>query len=352
MSDSNVSTFRVVTWNIGGAKFLKLPAKPTKESPHIREDFRRDLHNALTRLIHDFKPDVVLLQEIVRFGHPIEELIEIDKINNVIENENKYEGYYYAPCVAIDTINQSHPQKWKKYYENNNWGKDTYLAQGYGILWKKDLKHAAIWDFDGRHGPNIEKEIVRIKTGLFTGSRDTEPRIAVVAHFVIDFDNKPLDIFTINLHLTTLKGEREGSPDKDIAASKIRHQQLEIVANGVVSRYNEWVAKHPNQGNRRPAIWVLGGDFNCMPSAPEIKSLERINFIDLNPAKGAGTKGTGFPIKQATITLDYLFAGPAYYSIDPYLAVHATGANPTPLAQYRVSDHFPILADVPIIPAN
>jgi endonuclease/exonuclease/phosphatase family metal-dependent hydrolase len=342
MSQNRNSTFRVVTWNIGGAKFLKLPAKPTQESSYTREDFRHELHDALSRLTRDFLPDVILLQEIVRFGNPPNELIEIDRLP----------GYHYAPSVAIDTINQSHPQKWNKYYGDDRWERGTYLAQGYGLLWRKTLAHAAIWDFDGQPGPDLEKEIVRIETGLFTGSRDTEPRIAALAHFIIQFQGKPLDIFIVNLHLTTLKGEREGSPNKDIAASRVRQQQLEIVANGVVSRYNEWVAEKCRENRRLPAIWVLGGDFNCMPSAPEIKALEQANFIDLNPGKGSGTKGTTVPIEKATITLDYLFAGPAYYSIDPYLAMQTAGANPLPLSQYRVSDHFPVLADVPIILAE
>ncbi len=45
-----------------------------------------------------------------------------------------------------------------------------------------------------------------------------------------------------------------------------------------------------------------------------------------------------------------LFVGPAYYSLDPYLAELALNVNPLPLAQYCVSDHFPVLADVPIVP--
>jgi len=201
----------------------------------------------------------------------------------------------------------------------------------------------------------VAKEIVRLETGLFTGSRDTEPRLAVVVHFIIDSHDKPLDIFVVNLHLTTLKGEREGSPDKDAAAARVRRQQIDVVANGIVSRYNEWAAekvkeekKKDKQFKRMPAVWVIGGDFNCMPLSPEISAMGQMNFIDLSPHKGPGTKGDHVPIVDATITLDYLFAGPAYYSLDPYLAKIATDRNPTPLEPYKVSDHFPVLADVPL----
>ncbi len=158
-------------------------------------------------------------------------------------------------------------------------------------------------------------------------------------------------------HLTTLKGEREGSPDKDVAASKVRRTQLDVVLNGIISRYNEWVPgaikkqRHEKDPKfeRRPAVWVLGGDFNCIPTSPEIVAMKQPNFIDLNPNKGGGAKGTTVPIEAASITLDYLFAGPAFYSIDPYLAEQRAQNNPLPL-EYRVSDHLPVLADVPILP--
>ena len=52
-------------------------------------------------------------------------------------------------------------------------------------------------------------------SGLYFGDRNTEPRAALVSHFIYDSgpstgDPKPLDIFVVNLHLTTLMMEREG----------------------------------------------------------------------------------------------------------------------------------------------
>jgi len=355
----NAKMFSVVTWNVAGAKFLEfpenIPKNPLKTYPMTRGQFQESLHAALKRLTQEFNPDVIMLQEIVRYGRPNNpnDLIQVAEIP----------GYYYDASIAISTTDQSHPQKWDKYFgyidqgkTKRNWEPGTYLSQGYGILWREGLRHASIWDFKGDSGSRISKEIVRLETGLFTGSRDTEPRLAVVTHFIIDFHDKELDIFVVNLHLTTLKGEREGSPDKDVTASRVRLQQLNTVVNGIVSRYNEWVPgkikeakKNDPNFTRVPAVWVLGGDFNCMPQSSEIAAMEQMNFIDLNPHKGSGTKGSTVPIETATIALDFLFAGPAYYSLDPYLAKIATENNPLPLKQYRVSDHFPVLADVPIV---
>ena len=92
---------------------------------------------------------------------------------------------------------------------------------------------------------------------------------------------------------------------------------------------------------------MLAGDFNCIPDSTELNHLRGLNFINLNP-KGGGTKGSGVPIKQGTITLDYIFAGPAYYSLDPYIAENEAKKNPTPLDYIQVSDHFPVRADVPV----
>ncbi len=335
-------SFRVVTWNIGGAKYFGLPEISTAESSYTRSDFQQTLNSDLQRLTRDFQPDVILMQETVRFGsasHPYD-LIQVECLPD----------YHYDMSIAIDTINQSHPQKWDRY--RPFWPEGTYLAQGYGILWRNELHHAAIWEFEGSRGAKLQKEIVRLETGLFTGSRDTEPRLAVVYHFIFELGENTLDVFLVNLHLTTINGEREGSPQKDVAASRVRRQQLETVVNGVVSRYNDWAReKCRKEGTKRmPSVWVIGGDFNCMPSSPEIIGMKGVNFIDLNPNKGSGTKGSSVPILEATITLDYLFAGPAFYSLDPYLAELGLNVNPLPLAQYCVSDHFPVLADVPIVP--
>jgi endonuclease/exonuclease/phosphatase family metal-dependent hydrolase len=291
-------------------------------------------------LCEDHKPDFVVLQEIVRYGDPARPQDLLKKVP----------GYHFDASIAIDTANHSHPTKWKKYFKNGGWPADTYLAQGYGILWREDIEHASIWDFDPHLGARIEKEIVHLDTGLFTGNRDTEPRLAVVTHFIVQTGNGPLDVFIINLHLATLKGEREGSPRKDNAASKTRQRQIDLVMYGIISRYNEWSQENlQNQGIKRlPAIWILAGDFNCTPNSPEIGGIQRMNFIDLNPNKASGTKGKGVPIQRATITLDYIFAGPVYHALDPYLVKKEVEANPTPFTQFQVSDHFPVFAEVPI----
>lgn len=214
-------------------------------------------------------------------------------------------------------------------------------------------------------------------SGLYFGDRNTEPRAAMVAHFMMmdgDVEKgtaKPLDIFVVNLHLTTLKNEREGVPEVDQAAANIRSSQLDIVLDGIVSRYNIWRSndyllpgdKHtkadaqesntPGEGDdwkkesRHPPIWILSGDFNFTPESAEYERVKRANFVDVCLDRGLGTKGSGFG-SQPTITCDYIFVGSKYVSFDPVLLEHAVKNNPKPEARIKVSDHFPMFARIPI----
>ena len=91
-------------------------------------------------------------------------------------------------------------------WQDGDWDKETYLGHGLGMMWRKTLAHSSLWSIDNallHTGAKLEVEVVRIESGLFTGSRDTEPHMAMVAQFNI----KCQDFFMINVHRTTFKGE-------------------------------------------------------------------------------------------------------------------------------------------------
>lgn len=205
-------------------------------------------------------------------------------------------------------------------------------------------------------------EQVPLRTCLYFGERGTEPRAALVAHFIYNpknEDDKPLDIFVVNLHLTTLMMEREGITNIDLEATKIRLSQIDAVFRDIVSQYNQWKRqefpergkprknwKTEETGERYEPVWVLAGDFNFTPESVEYETIEKMNFIDVVPIKGSGTKakGTGAP---ATLTLDYIFAGPKYISLDPIITGAGIGNNE--VYHYTTSsDHYPMYAKIPI----
>jgi endonuclease/exonuclease/phosphatase family metal-dependent hydrolase len=161
--------------------------------------------------------------------------------------------------------------------------------------------------------------------------------------------------------------EREGVPAIDEEAAQIRLRQLDIVLNGIVSRYNRWRrenypvrdqdpaearAKKITRDDRHPPLWIIAGDFNFTPDSVEYMTLVRNGFIDLipsdNPSHRVGTKASGLGNKP-TLTNDYVFAGPRFEAIDPRVAEDGIGSNHVEVNEAtRVSDHFPLIIEVPI----
>lgn len=337
---------RLMTWNVGGIPFLRA-------LPEDREAKKAAFAAVIRNVTEKFRPDIVLFQEIVRYNaggnrHQAQDMIVAPP------------DYHYCPYVAIDTRRQNHPAKWDPVRESGRWSPDAYLAQGNAVMWRKDMPHCSIWDFRNHRqntGRNLEAEAVRVDTGIFTGNRDTEPRLAVVAHFVHKATGR--NIFVVNIHMTTLRGEREGFPERDDLGSKIRMNQVKIILNGIVSRYNTWREEQGRtQADERP-VWILAGDFNAAPDSDEISRIRRMNFMDLcENSGGTGTKRSKRG-DQASITVDYIFAGPQYFAFDPNelrerLKTCKTGGNAPPCGPVyhfgveTVSDHYPVFAWLPL----
>lgn len=348
--------FKILNWNIGGAKYLQ-------DKEDEREETRKQLNSELQDLIRRNRrfPDVVTLQEIVWFQKPGEEL------ENIIY-QDQIEGYRYYPFSLIDSDRLSSKAKWNKVQKSGGWPDGTYFAQGNATLFRNDVPHFPVWDLSascrcipqgGRHF--IEQ--VNLDSGLYFGDRDTEPRAVLVSHFIynpIGEEGLPLDILVVNLHLTTLMREREGIPEIDMKASKIRLAQLDVVFCGIVSRYNMWKQlKFPERGEKREKksgetyeryepVWILAGDFNFTSESVEYESIKRLNFIDVIPIKGSGTKASGAG-NPPTLTVDYIFAGPKFVSLDPLITKAGINNNRVDI-DVRGSDHYPMYANIPIVP--
>lgn len=319
----------IASWNIAGASILTLSAAQ-------RDKKHKLYNNQINELIKTSNPDVILLQEIVRY-----ETLS----GNIREIIDCPDGYYYLASTTIDTIKNAYPPKWNEIRRKGQWDEHIYMGVGLGMLWKKSLKHSSLWSTKLKHlktGPKLEKEEVRIETGLFTGNRDTEPRMAVVSHF----DLLKQDFYIVNCHLTTLKGEREGFPEKDHQGSLIRQEQINTILNGIVSRLNQDQHQLSNRSNKKksPGIWIIGGDFNATPNSPEITKIQQMNFTRLctNELTKRSKKGN-----KPIIKVDYFFAGPCHYAFDPNIL--ANNKNNYSIAyELNLSDHYPIIARFPI----
>jgi len=328
----------IASWNLAGTSFLKIPAKKRLK--------KRQLYNQqIKQLISQTQPDIILLQEVIRYGHKKADQND-QQVNELFDTPD---GYYYQVSISIDTLQNCYPPLWDKIRKSGEWDKTTYLGHGLGILWRKELLHSSLWAVSKEQlisGPVLEKETVRFETGLFSGNRDTEPRMAVVAHF----NHNGEDIFIVNFHLTTLKGEREGFPERDQYGSQIRQNQLDTILNGIVSRLNTDRHQQLKKRNKRtkPGLWLLGGDLNATIQSAEALKLSQRNFARVCsdiPTKRPTKKGN--ESKDAKIKVDYLFAGPLYYACQPQ---HISQSNMTYQVLYDldISDHYPIVASFPL----
>ena len=359
--------FTVLNWNIGGAKMLEQKTRTD------REIMRNNINQALLKIITNRsigpQPDVVTLQEIVRYREPSDDKV-IDLLDII-------PGYTYFPFPLIDSDILSSKAKWNKIKKDSDWHPMTYFAQGNAFLVRNDAPHFPVWDLSkidqprpGNTGDHFI-ELVHLDSGLYFGDRNTEPRAALVAHFIYNpvertggSSQLPLDIFVINVHLTTLMMEREGVPEIDALASRIRRNQLDVIFNGIVSRYNSWrQSGYRDRGEKREEeqhesfkrhspVWIVAGDFNFTEDSAEYEYIQRMNFIDTVPVKksrhGNGTKAKGIG-NDPTLTLDYVFAGPKFLSLDPAIdaefhtnrIIHDTGT--------RASDHYPVLSSMNLI---
>lgn len=403
--------FRMINWNIGGAKFLELPRRkdwekdenPNKPEPIMfREKFKSDLQEALEELIQHLRrePHIVTLQEVVQYH----EDGDSENPRNIFK-QNFFDrlGYGFHFFPLIDSKSFSAQAKWHKIKKLGYWKQKSYFAQGNAILVKKNIKIFPVWGIpkidtdlktynqyrgvkgpkdniksDYEHcetlnetraesSPDIESasEVVFVEKGLYFGDRNTEPRAAIVTHVVLDGEftsdtrlARPLDVFIINLHLTTLQYEREGIPAIDEKGEKRRLTQLDIVFNDIISRYNSWKQekdyklrdeKYPTINDiettdRYKPVWIVAGDFNFTPESTEYAYIVKRNFISLLDGR---TKASGLGA-EPTLQVDYVFAGPLYYSIDPSDATNRVRSNRVE-EDVKVSDHYPMIVTVPIL---
>jgi endonuclease/exonuclease/phosphatase family metal-dependent hydrolase len=390
-----IKHFKILNWNIAGAKYLEgldtwkenHPNKKVKEK--FREETKQNLNNALKTLIDAKDPDVVTLQEAVQWDEDSKRFLnDPTQVKEIIDRE-QFPDYDYYFFPLIETCRLSAKDKWDKVKVKGGWNNNPYFGQGNGFLIKKQLKLYPVLDLyepDSIITNDITEkrdfiEQINFESGLYMGNRDTERRSALIAHFILDSGEKqekvpnensnpgrpkPIDIFVVNTHLTTLTREREGIPKIDVEATEFyRIIQLKMIFQGIISRYNEWRRLgYPNRGEIRKfaenetkttarfePIWIVAGDFNFMPDSNEYQYVQTMNFIDIIPGKGAGSKAPGFG-KPATITLDYIFAGPKYISLDPVftkLDIRSNFVYDVHEMQIQdVSDHYPMFASIPI----
>jgi endonuclease/exonuclease/phosphatase family metal-dependent hydrolase len=412
---------KVLNWNIGGAKVLE------QKCIKMREKVKKEINHDLQKLLKKNTPDIVTLQEVVTYKQPSD-----SHMNNIIDKKSIDKlGYKCFFFPFIDSLGFSSQDKWEKIKngkcceqncssrdsncpdlstKGSDWDKKSYFAQGNGMLFRKDAPLFPCCDLSkpGEVSPgqrlltileqqkinpvgDIKREIdndfqnyliekTPLTRGSYFGDRDTEPRAAIVSHLIykspIPGDSRPIDIFVVNVHLTTIMKERVGIPSKDTEATRLRIDQLTAIFDEIISRFNSWYEDgFPQRGvKRKPTdcenwetierhhpVWLLCGDFNFTEKSLEHDFILRRNFIDTTPTgrrtatvmsyhgkpirhNGTKTSGAGNP---ATLTLDYIFAGPKFVALDPLFTDSEMLDNIVDHSVFS-SDHYPIISNIPL----
>jgi len=336
-----------MSWNMAGAKMLGMldPAPHAVTSRYVAA-YRDVWENGIKHFLRippgqTNYPDIILLQECIGFIDTRPDHHRSGRWPNGEDILKQiYSGYTCFFFPALSSHGNPHPGKWQRYKEGNinNFLPDFIEAQqGYGVCVREDRALRKLWVTEenqetipqGADEPGGEYhlcfEAINTTTGLYLGNRDTEPRLVIMGRMKIGspgVDERYLNF--LNIHLTTLKGERVGNIRLNRMASESRMRQLDLILDNVISAYQEATAHRVPRvsGQRQEDVWVVGGDFNAASDAEEIALIKRMGFIDGNPDKAIvdarvgspyhnqiGTKWSlGNPGLPPTV-LDYIFCG-------------------------------------------
>ena len=340
----------VLTWNVAGAKmFNNLNYPPDNAALGYIEAY----YNAWKQVVRDLLPktsqgpkypDIILLQECIGFKDKRTEPSGRWESGKRILQQI-FRGYECFFFPALSSRIHPHPGKWQKFKLGNirNFIPDYVEAQqGYGIcirdpstlrkLWVDEEDQSQLSSHSDLPGSNFELcfEVINSAPGLYLGNRDTEPRLMVMGRMKIG-SPKTVERYVnfVNVHLTTLKGEREGIKTKNDAARTIRLKQLDLLLNSTVSAYQEAEKYRIPRNSAREDIWILGGDFNAIPDSEEMNQLQK-EYIDGNidkrimdnDASGIysdlpGTKWSSKDSKKEPIVVDYILCGLKLTSFSP-----------------------------------
>ncbi len=243
---SDKTEINVLTWNIAGAKmFNHLNYPPDNAALSYVEAY----YNAWIQVVRDLLPkttpqvrkypNIILLQECIGFRDTRAEPSGRWESGKRILQQI-FRGYECFFFPALSSHIHLHPGKWQKFTLGNirNFIPDHIeVQQGYGVcirdpstlrkLWVAEKDQSKISSHSDLPGSNFEMcfEVINLMPGLYLGNRDTEPRLMVMGRLKVGSPRTvERYINFVNVHLTTLKGEREGNPKIDKKAERIRLQ--------------------------------------------------------------------------------------------------------------------------------
>lgn len=370
----------IVSWNVFGARWLDLSGEdsPRQERP-VREERKRGLNDEILKIIEQHQPEVIAFQETVEYslsGFWGDRTTLIDTPN----------GYQYYSSILVDSIGNPQSNKWKNARTKGRWPTSALFSQGNAFLVREDLSffppsslpktgvNFSEWLQSFLPGIDCTASLssciqnVNLGSGIYFGDRDTEPRGCSILHLVFPFhrtyqQDKPLDVFILNTHLTTLLAERttasEGGGKETVKqVIALRKSQMTQILDNVVFRYENWIQSgfkvrgRPVKLNscetveRWAPLWVILGDFNFTQNSEEYNWFVNQGMSHLPYQEKPDTISEKFSYSPQSI-VDHVFIRPTLESANFVQKLNFSGFTSS-IETKEVSDHSPIFAKINI----
>lgn len=292
---------RVMTLNLGGGikNYTGTPRQTEGKS------------EAISELINMVTPDVLGVQEIAQY-------IDADGITHSmaqrISQDTPLKYSFYGETLSMRRHMEIKQKLMVQGLFNDWWD----WSKGNALFSRQPFSRLGDADMEG-----VPRNVPVFQPVSYEGTRDTDPRYVILSRL----KQAPFP-FLLNLHLTTLVGERgenawEGTIE---SAQHFRTQQMRRII-GLLEEH-VLMPGHPV---------ILMGDFNALPEEYMLKDLlvGEQSFVRLKPINH-------IPTLMSAGMVDHIYFAPA-----TRLASFKCQVIDTSLA-HRVSDHLPVVADIEI----
>ncbi|NLN71130.1 MAG: hypothetical protein GX142_10205 [Chloroflexi bacterium] len=294
---------RLATLNIGGGE------KTFDEFTHSTQQSRQE---ALELLVKHINADILCLQEVTQY-------MDADGLThslmNVFEKAGDYPHAFFGKIISMETHMQVKKEVMVKGIFSDwwNWSMGNALHSRFPFARLAD---------PARTG--MPRNIPLFQPLAYEGNRDTDPRYALLTRL----KEAPYP-FIVNLHLTTLVGERPPDlvPFKKEKAQLMRFQQI--------SRLLDLIRTYILEQNQ-PLI--VAGDFNATEDESGLRHLlsDDPGFVRLRPENDGPTH------PDLPRAVDHIFFYPRTRLVDYACRIEAGELS------RRASDHLPVVAELQI----
>ncbi len=287
-----------MTYNIGGG--------------HTRGALEQSL---ILKVIRDASPDVLAIQEAAQWLDA-DGLWHSD-LNEIIPALGKEFEHTVAPTLTMKA--QMHP--------NNKAMVDALFSDCQD--WQQGNAMVSRWPFHRLRNPEqpgAPHSIPLYRSPVYEGSRDTEPRAALMARI----GRAPHYPVVIGLHLSTLVGERGSTIAPGKAEQAIRLREMET------QRLIALLREHILDAHE---IVFLLGDFNATLDEPSIRHLlDEGGFV---PATPTNPMVSTHPEAKGAIDHIFLFPSSRVVQFKSFI-VETEEAH-------QASDHLPVVTEVTVV---